>query len=74
MIERVKIAIEQTEAILSTITDPAHKKHIETTLASMKLIYQKIVDNNWPCPPHLIEKVDKALKDIEALYNKTACN
>ncbi len=74
MIERVKIAIDQAQAILNTITDSNRKQEVSEALAVMKAIYQQIVDNNWPCPPHLEAAVDRALKGIEELYNKTACN
>ena len=74
MIERVKVAIDQAQAILSTISDSDRKREVAQALGIMKTIYQQIVDNNWPCPPHLEKAVDEALKGIEELYNKTACN
>ncbi len=74
MIERVKIAIQQSQAILDTMPESDQKRQVAEALAVMKMIYQEIVDNNWPCPPHLVEQVDRALKGIEEMYHKTACN
>jgi ribosomal protein S6 len=74
MIERVAEAIRKFQAVIDTEHDMKKKAFMNSVLASMKAEYEAIVRENIPCPPDMIEEVDRALKLIDDMYNKKACN
>jgi hypothetical protein len=74
MFDRVKKAIEQSQAMLDTMKDSEHKQMVTQALDKKKLLYKEVTEQNIPCPPHLEASVSLALSLIEDLYNKTAAN
>lgn len=74
MIDRVKTAIAQSQAILDTMPPSAAKQNVAFAISIMKAIADDIEEKGIPCPPELEARVDEALKSIEELYHKTASN
>jgi len=74
MFDKVKKAIEQSQAILDMMKDSEHKQQVVLALEKMKSLHKEVTEHNIPCPPHLEAAVDAALSLIEDLYNKTASN
>jgi len=72
--ERVAEAIRKLEAVANVESDTSKKRILTELLEGLKLEYASIVKNNVPCPPEMEEAVDKSLKFIEDLYDRTASN
>jgi ribosomal protein S6 len=74
MIEKVAEAIRKFQVVIDTVHDMKKKAVMISILDSMKSEYNTIVKENIPCPASMIDEVERALKLIDELYNKTASN
>ncbi len=72
-VERVAEVIRKYQRLTELETDSNKKKLMAVTLMGMEREYQRILEENVPCPPEIEEELDKYLSKIEDDYAK-ACN
>jgi len=73
-VERVAECIRKYQVLTDMETNPDKKSFMMVTLAGMKKEYERILQENVPCPPEIEKDLDKYLSKIEQDYAKTASN